>query len=63
MINKCVDSVLLDNYFLHFAGSWHESEMWKSDEILKLKSISMMNDFAMYLKQKVSGEPVGMVTP
>jgi hypothetical protein len=63
MIKKCVDSVLLDNYFLHFAGSWHESEMWKSDEILKLKSISMMNDFAMYLKQKVYGEPVGMVTP
>jgi len=63
MVNRCIDSVLLDNYFLHFAGSWHESNMWKSDKILEKESVNMIKDFASYLNQPVTGEPVGMVTP
>jgi len=63
MINKCIDLALMDNYFLHFAGSWHESNMWKSDGILKKESISMIKDFASYLNQPVNGMPVGMVIP
>ena len=63
MINKCVESVLLDNYFLHFAGSWHESNMWKNDNILNKESISLIQNFASYLNKEVTGNPIGVVKP
>jgi len=63
MIIKCIDLALLDNYFLHFAGSWHESNMWKSDKILDKESISMIKDFNLYLNLPVTGDPLGMIRP
>ena len=35
LINKCIESSLFTNYFLHFAGSWHECNMWKLGKSLK----------------------------
>ena len=29
LISACIDSSLMNNYFLHFAGSWYEGDMWK----------------------------------
>jgi len=63
LIKKCIESSLLDNYFLHFAGSWHESNMWKNDEILNNDSSILMQDFIFYLNRRLLGEPVGMTRP
>ena len=63
LIRKCIESALLDNYFLHFAGSWHESSMWKNDEILNNDSSILMQDFDLYLSKKVLGTPVGVIKP
>ena len=27
LISACIDSSLMNNYFLHFAGSWYEGDM------------------------------------
>ena len=60
----CIEASLYQNHFLHFAGSWHESEMWKVDRaavgVLQQNRISEYQD---YLDTPVSGYPVGMVRP
>ena len=33
----CIESSLINNYFLHFPGSWHEGKMWKIKGILQSK--------------------------
>ena len=33
-------SLLMNNYFLHFAGSWHECQMWKNKNIINHNVIS-----------------------
>ena len=63
IINKCIESSLLDNYFLHFAGSWHESNMWKNDKILNKKNISCIQNFSTYLNTEVTGSPIGIIKP
>lgn len=40
LIRECIESSLFTNYFLHFAGSWHESAMWKVGGLLQRKSTS-----------------------
>jgi len=63
LIDKCINSSLMDNYFLHFAGSWHESDMWKSSGILNKKNSDLIQSFTSYLDTEVVGNPVGMVRP
>ena len=29
-ITKSIVASLKNNYFLHFAGTWHEGQMWKN---------------------------------
>ena len=60
----CIDASLYQNHFLHFAGSWHESEMWKVDRSFSndLQSDRII-EYRRYLDLPVSGEPVGMVRP
>jgi len=41
MISNCIEACLLKNHFLHFAGSWYESEMWKADGITKKTSADL----------------------
>jgi len=53
----------MDNYFLHFAGSWHESGMWKIKNIFKSKKTNFLNKkFIEYKKIKLKGKPKGRIT-
>ncbi len=64
LIRKCVEATLYQNYFLHFAGAWHESDMWKlggffCSEIEQKR----LADYQSYLLRPVTGMPVGMIKP
>jgi hypothetical protein len=64
LVRECIESSLYANHFLHFAGSWHECQMWKiggffADEI-KRKEI---DTYADYLRTPVTGTPKGMIRP
>ena len=62
LIKKCIETCLMDNYFLHFAGSWHESNMWKIKNIFKSKKINYLNKkFKEYEKIKLKGKPRGRI--
>ena len=51
---KCVELCLMDNYFLHFERSWHESSMWKIKNIFESKKINFLNKkFKEYEKRKI----------
>lgn len=64
LIRKCIEATLYQNYFLHFAGSWHESEMWKLGGFLCSNvEEKRLADYQNYLQQPVTGMPVGMVKP
>jgi hypothetical protein len=55
---------LFANYFLHFAGPWHESLFWKQVSMFKdQESLSMFEDFAKYLEMPVTGKPKGSIKP
>ena len=39
IVQNCVESSLMNTYFLHFAGSWYDSDHWKIKNIfLNLKN-------------------------
>ena len=60
---KAIEATLYNNYFLHFAGSWPESKMWKTKNILNDKKILKNYKFYFsYLKKKVFGKPKGQVS-
>jgi len=64
LIKECVEASLTSNYFLHFAGSWHESEMWKMGGILESnKILNQFSEFSNYLKMPVTGNPKGQIKP
>jgi len=57
-------SSLFSNYFVHFAGPWHESQLWKNIDLFKGGfEIAMFNDFFEYLKMPVTGKPKGSIKP
>lgn len=64
LIRKCIEAALYQNHFLHFAGSWHESAMWKLGPFLN-SSLEQhrLNLYKNYLQQQLTGKPVGMVKP
>lgn len=61
--SQCVSASLWNNSFLHFAGSWYESESWNTAS----KNISELDQhikpFMSYLDRKVSGAKVGKIVP
>jgi hypothetical protein len=64
IIIKCLESSLFTNYFLHFAGSWYESEMWNfGNQVLKNKISLMFSKFNSYEKKKLTGFPKGIIKP
>lgn len=63
VIKSCVRASLLDNYFLHFAGSWYESDMWKIDTLVDDTTVERLRDFADYCSMPVTGQPIGIVRP
>jgi hypothetical protein len=61
---KCIQATLLNNYFLHFSGSWSEGSDWQNRKIFKLKKWNrILSSYYEYLKQPVFGKPVGKITP
>ena len=64
VIRECVEASLFTNYFLHFAGSWHESDMWKIGGVLEgSQERERLEGFAEYLEVPVTGQPVGQIMP
>jgi hypothetical protein len=64
IIRECIEASLFSNYFLHFAGSWHESDMWTLDNImLGQESLKLNASFRDYLKLPVSGTSKGLIKP
>jgi hypothetical protein len=63
LIKQCVEASLFSNYFLHFGGTWHESDMWEIDGVLGDERVKQFEEFEEYLKMPVTGEPKGVIKP
>ena len=64
VIKVCLENCHLNNYFLHFAGSWFESDMWKDKSIFKSKNfLDRLDDFQDYLLQTPKSIPLGKIKP
>jgi len=64
LIRKCIEASLYQNYFLHFAGGWHESAMWKLGGVFESGvAKNMLNEFTAYCEMPVTGNPIGLVKP
>ena len=64
LIKTCIEASLFSNYFLHFAGSWHEGKMWEQVKVLDTsESILMFKSFNDYMEVPVFGRPLGQVKP
>ena len=64
IIRSCIEASLFTNYFLHFAGSWYESDMWEQVKVFDTpESLDMFSAFDEYLKTPVYGKPRGAIKP
>ena len=64
LIKECIEASLFTNYFLHFAGSWHEGKMWEQVKVLDTpETLEMFSAFSDYLKTPVYGKPLGAIKP
>lgn len=63
LVSACVDSSVMNNYFLHFAGSWHEGSMWKSKKIGKFFGKIFNKKYLLYKKMKLKGTLHGRLIP
>ena len=64
LIRSCIESSLFANYFVHFAGPWHESQLWKQVSWFQdAQTVSRFKDFSDYLQTPVTGKPKGSIKP
>jgi hypothetical protein len=64
LIRECIESSLYGNYFLHFAGSWYESEMWKiGGFFMEERKINNFQDYYEYFNIPVTGKAQGQIKP
>lgn len=63
VLKDCIEATLLNNYFLHFPGSWYEGQMWKIKDFLNNKSAIQSDKYFKYSLKKVYGKPIGRVLP
>ena len=64
VVRECIRASLLSNVFLHFGGSWYESEMWKQVNLFDDPIQTQMDkEFFEYINKPVTGSPVGMKRP
>lgn len=64
LIRECIEASLYANYFLHFAGSWHESDMWKLGRFFEgERQKKFFDGFQEYLGMPVTGKPKGHIKP
>lgn len=64
LVKKCIENSLFNNFFLHFAGSWHESDLLYHSGV-KLNDIqsTTKNKLYRYLKSKVIAKPRKRILP
>ena len=60
ILNECIESCLMNNYFLHFATRWSEGDMWKNMFKKKI-NYNFYKKFEIYKNTKVFGKPVGFI--
>lgn len=64
LVRSCIEASLYANHFLHFAGSWHEAQMWKIGGFFSdSKSSESLTSYLNYLEVPVTGSPKGMIKP
>ncbi len=64
LIRECIEATLTTNYFLHFASSWSDSDMWKFGGIFDSKAKKMeLKEYYDYLKIPVFGISRGQIKP
>lgn len=63
LIDACVEASLYANHFLHFAGAWHESDMWKEGEIFTDARAHLLDSYTAYRSTAVTGMPRGFIKP
>lgn len=64
LIKDCIEASLYVNNFLHFAGSWHECQMWKTRSFFTgKKKRELVKKFEKYLKKPQVGKPKGLIKP
>ena len=64
LIRECIESSLYVNYFLHFAGSWYESDMWKLGEFFQADQKQVdVRIFRAYKNTPLSRAPKGQIKP
>lgn len=61
LVRKCVDAVLSRVSFLHFAGSWYESDLIHVGNFLQ--NAEYLKALMDYLKVEPRGEPQGLIRP
>lgn len=63
IVKNCIEDCLRKNFFLHFAGKWHESQMYKIKNIFDNRYCNENKIFEKYLEKKIKAKPVGQITP
>lgn len=64
LVRACIQSSLATCHFLHFAGSWHECQMWKVGSFFSEKPDGgLLAAFQDYLRTPVTGRPAGLIKP
>ena len=64
LFNECILNSLYNNYFLHFAGSWHESGLLYKKKITKIKLLSKSSrSIHEYLKKEIVAKSKSRVLP
>lgn len=59
----CLEANLLENHFLHFAGSWFESLAWECELESRIGLADLSSEYGDYLKEQVEGTPRGKILP
>jgi len=64
IIKECISASLMENYFLHFAGAWHESDMIEVGAYpYDQKSYREKKILDLYIKRKVKPKSYGLIKP
>lgn len=65
MAQGIVADTLVNNYFLHFAGSWHESRAWRNPPELVIDNLLSLatTKFEDFLREPATGRHVGKSRP
>ncbi len=57
ILGELTETILMDNYFLHFAGGGKESTFWKNKNFLNKIDFKNLDKFQKYYDRKLKGLP------